>query len=69
MMLKVCSNCVHKNVMCATCDSVPRIEDNIENGCSGCIHEDADGSTDAISNCVCCSRMSGFAKKDYYRKK
>lgn len=25
-MLKVCSNCVHKNVMCATCDFVPEIE-------------------------------------------
>jgi hypothetical protein len=37
--------------------------------CSGCVYEDADGSTTAISNCVCCSRNVDFAKNDYYKKK
>ena len=41
----------------------------IEKGCSGCAYEDADGSTSAISNCVCCSRNIEYAKNDYYRKK
>lgn len=40
-----------------------------EDDCSGCVYEDADGSTPAISNCVCCSRNVDFAKKDYYRKR
>ena len=40
-----------------------------ENTCSGCIYEDADGSTATISNCVCCSRNVEFAKNDYYRSK
>lgn len=40
-----------------------------ETSCFGCIYEDADGLTDAISNCVCCSRMCEFAKNDNYRKK
>lgn len=39
------------------------------NNCSGCVYEDADGSTVAISNCVCCSRVNDFAKNDYYKKK
>lgn len=38
-------------------------------GCAGCIYEDADGSTVAISNCVCCSRNVEFAKNDYYKSK
>ena len=42
---------------------------NLEKSCSGCVYEDADGSTAAISNCVCCSRNVDFAKNDYYRKK
>lgn len=41
----------------------------IENGCTGCIYENADGSTVAISNCVCCSRNVDYAKNDYYKKK
>lgn len=40
-----------------------------EDCCSGCIYEDADGLTDAISNCICCSRNVSFAKNDNYRKK
>lgn len=43
--------------------------EQIEKSCSGCVYEDADGSTPAISNCVCCSRMVDFAKNDYYKKK
>ena len=38
-------------------------------GCSGCVYEDADGSTKDIGNCVCCSRMNEIAKHDYYKKK
>ena len=41
----------------------------VENDCSGCVYEDADGLTTAISNCVCCSRNVEFAKNDYYVKK
>lgn len=41
----------------------------IEKSCAGCVYEDADGSTSAISNCVCCSRNVGFAKNDNYKKK
>ena len=41
----------------------------IKNGCTGCVYEDADGSTSAISNCVCCSRNVDYAKNDYYKKK
>ena len=48
---------------------IETIEGNIENGCSGCVYEDADGSTDAISNCVCCNRNVDFALSDNYRKK
>ena len=40
-----------------------------ENPCRGCVYEDADGSTTAISNCVCCSRNVDFAKNDYYKRK
>ena len=40
----------------------------IENSCSGCIYENANDTTDAISNCVCCSRINDMAKNDYYRK-
>ena len=39
------------------------------NGCFGCIYEDADGSTEDISNCVCCSRMNDIAKNDHYKAK
>ena len=43
---------------------------NLEDiSCSGCVYEDVDGSTAAISNCVCCSRNVEFAKNDNYRKK
>lgn len=38
-------------------------------GCSGCVYEDADGSTVDISNCVGCSRNSELAKNDYYKRK
>lgn len=38
-------------------------------GCVGCVYEDVDGSTTAISNCVCCSRNVDFAKNDYYKMK
>lgn len=41
----------------------------IDKSCSGCVYEDADGSTVAISNCVCCSRNVPFSKNDNYRKK
>ena len=41
----------------------------IEKSCAGCVYEDVDGSTEDISNCVCCSRNVGFAKKDNYRKR
>ena len=37
--------------------------------CSGCIYENIDDTTDAISNCVCCRRKVEFAKNDYYKKK
>ena len=46
------------------------IDDYVEdNDCTGCVYEDADGSTAAISNCVCCSRNVDYAKSDYYRKR
>lgn len=41
----------------------------IENSCSGCVYEDADGSTAAISNCICCSRNVDFTKNDNYKRK
>ncbi len=41
----------------------------IEKNCSGCVYEDADGSTSDISNCVCCSRNVNFAKYDNYRRR
>lgn len=37
--------------------------------CQGCIYEDLDGSTEEISNCVCCNRISEYAKYDNYKKK
>ena len=42
---------------------------NSHKDCSGCVYEDADGSTEDIGNCVCCNRMVDYAKNDYYRKK
>lgn len=66
------------NVICQSClsagywkDALEIIEHNnqVNNGCSGCIYENTDGSTEDIGNCVCCSRNSEFAKNDYYRKK
>jgi hypothetical protein len=52
-------------------DGIVIIDDYVEDEdtCSGCVYEDVDGSTPAISNCVCCSRNVDFAKNDYYRKK
>ena len=47
------------------CDKFKPIVD----GCSGCVYEDADGSTEGVGNCVCCSRMVEAAKNDYYKKK
>ena len=45
-------------------------EKEMENSpCAGCVYENADDSTPAISNCVCCSRMVDYAKNDYYKKK
>ena len=41
----------------------------VDNPCSGCVYEDADGSTEDIGNCVCCSRTVDDVKNDYYRKK
>ena len=49
-----------------------KMEDESNNShkdCSGCVYEDADGSTEDIGNCVCCNRMVETAKNDYYRKK
>lgn len=37
--------------------------------CSGCVYENEDGSTEAVSNCVCCSRQVDFAKHDNYKRK
>lgn len=52
-------------------NSIEIIERNkqVDNGCSGCIYEDVDGSTEDTSNCVCCSRMVDFAKNDNYKKR
>lgn len=36
--------------------------------CNGCKHENADGSTAEISNCVCCNRTNDLAKNDYYEE-
>jgi hypothetical protein len=36
------------------------------NPCSGCVYEDEDGSTVAIERCVCCNRVNGKARYDYY---
>lgn len=63
-----------KDKYCPNCAQALDWSDGIndetkENSCSGCVYENVDDTTDAISNCVCCSRMSEFAKKDYYRKK
>ena len=38
------------------------------NICSGCIYENIDDTTDAISTCACCSRKVDFAKYDYYMR-
>lgn len=45
------------------------INEKVDNCCSGCVYEDIDDSTSAISNCVCCSRMVDFAKNDNYKKR
>lgn len=66
------------HIICQSCmsagywkDALEIIEHNkqIDKECSGCIYEDVDGSTSAISNCVCCSRNVEYAKNDYYKKK
>lgn len=44
------------------------LEDEVDTSCSGCVYEDNDGSTVAISNCVCCSRNVPFAKNDNYKR-
>ena len=44
-------------------------EEEVNSDCYGCVYEDADGSTPAISNCVCCSRNVDYAKNDNYRRK
>lgn len=49
--------------------AVNRVIESSNNNCSGCVYEDADGSTEDIGNCVCCSRNYEFAKNDYYQKK
>lgn len=49
------------------CDKFKPISET--KGCSGCVYEDADGSTPAISNCICCSRNVDYAKNDYYKRK
>ena len=46
-----------------------RMFEPIEKTCSGCVYEDVDGSTNTISNCVCCSRNVDFAKNDNYKRK
>lgn len=51
------------------CDKFVPVTNKVENGCCGCVYEDADDTIDIISNCVCCSRMVNFAKNDYYKKK
>lgn len=54
------------------CETKPkRCEDDDTtelNICSGCIYENIDDTTDAISTCVCCSRKVDFAKYDYYMR-
>lgn len=42
---------------------------DINDGCTGCLFENVDDTTDAICNCVCCNRISECAKHDYYTKK
>ena len=55
---------------CNEFDACVFLDDYVEdNGCVGCVYEDADGSTTAISNCVCCSRNVDYAKNDYYKKR
>lgn len=51
---------------CNEADGCIFIDDYEEDGCSGCIYENADDTTDAISNCVCCSKMNDLAKDDNY---
>lgn len=54
---------------CVIIDDYVEDEDLVDSACSGCVYEDADGSTEDIGNCVCCSRMNDAAKNDYYTKK
>lgn len=56
------------NAILKHCGLTTEEEMNTSN-CSGCVYEDSDGSTTAVSNCVCCSRNVHFAKNDNYRKK
>ena len=66
------------HIICQSCmnagywkDALEIIEHNkqVDNPCYGCVYEDADGSTEDIGNCVCCSRVVDAAKNDYYKKK
>lgn len=49
-------------------DDIVNVVESVMKKCSGCIYENADGSTEDIYNCVCCNRMVSVAKSDNYRK-
>ena len=56
-----------ENISSATIKSEDA-EVSAESSCSGCIYENVDDSTVAISNCICCNRLVDTAKNDYYKK-
>ena len=65
---EICQSCMREGYWKSALEIIEHNK-QVDNSCSGCVYEDADGSTGAISNCVCCSRKVDFAKNDYYKKR
>ena len=65
---EICQSCINEGYWKSALEIIEHNK-QVDNNCSGCVYEDADDSTVAISNCVCCSRNVEFAKNDYYKSK
>ena len=65
---EICQSCMNNGYWKAALEIIEHNK-QVDNRCFGCVYEDSDGSTTAISNCVCCSRNVEYAKNDNYRKR